>query len=280
MSELRERMVREMQLRRFSPRTQKSYLWAVHRLAKHYKRSPDKLDNKQVQDYLLYLMNERKLSWSTCDIQASGLTFFYKHTLGRSAGSFSLPPRKHAQRLPEILSLAEVELLLKSARTLKGRMILMTTYGGGLRLSEVINLKITDIDSQRMAIRVEEGKNNKDRYTLLSLRLLQGLREYWRTYQPKFWLFPGKLPGKPLNPSSVQKIYIEAKAIAGIRKRGGIHTLRHCFGTHLLEAGVDVRTIQVAMGHRCLETTSRYMQISRQKLANTPSPLDLLPRPR
>ena len=280
MSELRDRMIRDMQLRRFSPRTHESYLSAVRDLAKHYKCSPDQLDNEQVQSYLLYLMNVRKLSWGTCDLRASALTFFYRTTLGRSASVFNIPPRQHAQRLPEIFSLQEVERLFDGTDNLKHRMILMTTYGGGLRLGEVVHLKITDIDSQRMAIRVEQGKGNKDRYTLLSLRLLEGLREYWRAYRPKLWLFPGDRPGKPLHDTSVQKVFNHAKLRAGIRKRGGIHTLRHCFCTHLLESGVDVRTIQVLMGHRSHQTTSRYMQVTRRHLANTPSPLDLLARPR
>ena len=280
MTELRQRMIRDMQLRRFAPRTHETYLSAVAGLAKHYKCSPDKLDEKQVQDYLLYLMNERKLSWATCDVRASGLTFFYRTTMGRSASNFVIPPRRHAQRLPEIFSLEEIERLFNCASNLKHRMILMTTYGGGLRLGEVIHLKVTDIDSQRMAIRVEQGKGNKDRFTLLSPRLLEGLRQYWQAYRPQLWLFPGNPPNEPLCDTSVQKVFMMAKLKAGIRKSGGIHTLRHCFCTHLLESGVDVRTIQELMGHRSLMTTSRYMRVTREQLAKTRSPLDLLPRPR
>ena len=279
MTQLRQQMIRDMQLKRFSPRTQKSYLWAVTELAKYYKQSPDKIEDKQIQDYLLYLMNERKLSWSTCDQQASGIEFFTRTTLKREKSRFPLPRRRKAQRLPEILSAVEMERLFSSVRNPKHRMILMTAYGGGLRLNEVLHLKVTDIDSQRMMIRVEQGKGNKDRVTLLSQRLLGELRTYWKLYRPRVWLFPGRDPNKPLDATSVQKIIIQAKKKAGIHKHGGIHMLRHCFGTHLLEAGVDVRTIQSLMGHEHIQTTMRYMQVTQKRVSSIPSPLDLLGRP-
>lgn len=276
MSELRQRMTRDMQLRRLSPRTQESYLAAVTALARHYKQSPDLIDNKKAQDYLLQLLNERKLSWSTCDVHASALQFFYRVTLGLSASQFQLPPRQHSQRLPDILSLSEMERLFSGVINPKHRMVLMTAYAGGLRLGEVLRLKVTDIDSQRMMIRVEQAKGNKDRFTVLSDRLLKELRAYWKLYRPPVWLFPGRDPQKPLSQTAVQKIIIQAKQTAGIRKRGGMHMLRHCFGTHLLEAGVDVRTIQVLMGHKSLQTTARSMRVTSQKLTSTQSPLDLL----
>jgi len=275
MTALRQKMIRDMQLRRFSPRTQESYLGAVTRFAKHYKQSPDLIPPEKAQDYILYLLNERKLSWSSCDVHANGLQFFYRVTLGGSS-AFVLPPRKHAQRLPEILSTSEVERLIDAAKSTKHRAILMVAYGGGLRLGELINLKVTDIDSQRMMIRVEQAKGNKDRYTLLSERLLNELRAYWKMCRPKTWLFPGKNPEKQLDESSIQKAMIMAKARAGIRKRGGIHVLRHCFATHLLEAGTDLRTIQILMGHRSIETTSRYTRIAASRVRRTKSPLDLL----
>jgi len=267
-----------MQLRRFSARTQESYLGAVARFAKHYKQSPDLIPDEKVQDYLLYLLNERKLSWSSCDVNANGLQFFYRVTLGR-ASTFVLPPRKHAQRLPEILSASEVERLFAAVSNLKHRVIMMVAYGAGLRLGELINLKVTDIDSQRMMIRVEQAKGNKDRYTLLSQRLLNELRAYWRIYRPRTWLFPGKTPDRQLNESGIQRAVILAKTKAGIRKSGGIHVLRHCFATHLLEAGTDLRTIQMLMGHRSVETTARYTRITANRIRFTPSPLDLLVRP-
>jgi integrase/recombinase XerD len=278
MTELRQKMIRDMQLRRFSLRTQQSYLAAVAAFAKHCKQSPDLIPDEKVKDYLLYLLNERKLAWSSCDVHACGLQFFYRVTLGR-ASHFVLPPRQHAQRLPEVLSGSELERLFAAVGNLKHRVMLMVAYAAGLRLGELVHLKVTDIDSQRMMIRVEQGKGNKDRYTLLSQRLLNELRAYWKLYRPKTWLFPGKTPDKPLNESSIQKALIVAKIKAGIRKDGGIHALRHCFGTHLLEAGTDLRTIQVLMGHRSLQTTARYTRVTSHKIRFTPSPLDLLSRP-
>ncbi|MFA6092324.1 MAG: site-specific integrase [Elusimicrobiota bacterium] len=278
MTELRKKMIRDMQLRRFSDRTQESYLSVVTRFAKHYKQSPDLIPAEKAQDYLLYLLNERKLSWSSCDVHANGLQFFYRVTLGRSS-TFILPPRKHAQRLPEILSATEVERLFAAVSNIKYRVILMVAYGGGLRLSELVALKVTDIDSQRMMIRVEQSKGNKDRYTLLSQRLLNELRAYWKIYRPKTWLFPGKTPDKQISESCIQKTMILAKIRAGIRKNGGVHVLRHCFATHLLEAGTDLRTIQMMMGHSSVATTARYTRITANRIRCTPSPLDLLVRP-
>jgi len=277
-TELRKKMIRDMQLRRFAERTQETYLGVVARFAQHYKQSPDLIPDAKVQDYLLYLLNERKLSWSSCDICANGLQFFYRVTLGR-ASTFILPPRKRAQRLPEILSAAEVGRLFAAVSNLKHRVILMVAYGGGLRLGELVNLKVTDIDSQRMLIRVEQAKGNKDRYTLLSKRLLDELRAYWRVYRPRTWLFPGKTPDKQLHATSIQRAMILAKIKAGIRKTGGIHVLRHCFATHLIEAGTDLRTVQVLMGHRSIESTTRYTRVTANRIRHTASPLDLLARP-
>ena len=276
MTTLRQRMVRDMQLRRFADKTKQSYLWAVTGLAKYYKQSPDQIEEKRVLDYLLYLLNERKLSWSTCDLIASGLEFFYRTTLGRTRTEFRLPPRRHAQRLPEILSSQELQNLFAAAQNPKHRMMLRVAYDAGLRLGEVVRLKIADIDSQRMTIRVEQGKGNKDRYSLLSQKLLAELREYWKMDRPPVWLFPSRNPQKPLTKSSLREVYQHAKRKAGIRKQGGVHTLRHCFATHLLEAGEDLRTIQVLMGHKNIQTTSRYLQLSRHKLQSTKSPLELL----
>lgn len=278
MTELRKKMIRDMQLRRFADRTQESYLGAVARLAKHYKQSPDLIPEEKARDYLLYMLNVRKLSWSSCDVHANALQFFYRVTLGRP-GTFILPPRKHAQRLPEVLSTAEVERLFAAVTNLKHRVMLMVAYGGGLRLTEITNLKVTDIDSQRMLIRVEQAKGNKDRYTLLSQRLLNELRAYWRIYRPRTWLFPGKNLDRHLHETSIQRAMIVAKIKAGIRKIGGIHVLRHCFATHLLEAGTDLRTVQILMGHRSIETTTRYTRITANRMRHTASPLDLLVRP-
>jgi site-specific recombinase XerD len=193
--------------------------------------------------------------------------------------SLAIPPSKKKSQLPEILSAEELECLFASASNPKHRALLMTSYGGGFRVSEVVKLQITNIDSQRMMIRVEQGKANKDRYSILSQRLLQELRLYWRMYRPPIWLFPGRDPNRPMHIGSAQKAYYHAKQKAGIRKARGIHTLRHCFATHLLEAGEDLRTIQVLMGHSSMLTTMMYLQVTRKKLASTKSPLDLLKIP-
>ena len=178
MSELREKMIREMQLRRLSERTQESYLFVVRQLAKHYMRSPDQLTDREVQDHLLYLLNERKLAWSTCNIHVCGMKFLYRVVLGRTSTCMAIPPRKSEQRLPEILSEQEIKRLFAITTNLKHRTLLMTIYSAGLRVSEAVNLKITDIDSDRMTIHVVQGKGCKDRYTTLSPRLLVELREY------------------------------------------------------------------------------------------------------
>lgn len=279
MSQLRDKMVRDMQLRRLSDNTQRVYTHAVVGLAKHYMKSPDQLSDHQIQDYVLYMLNERKLAWSTCDTNVAGLQFFYGVTLGRNSMRLALPPRKSEKRLPEILSAEEVGSLFAAANNLKHRVLLETTYSAGLRVSELVHLKVSDIDSSRMMIRVEQGKGNKDRYTILSPRLLQELRDYWRKHHPASWLFPSRNPALPLDRSSASKVFDAAKEKAGIHKAGGIHSLRHAFATHLLEAGVDVRTIQVLLGHRSIFSTMRYMQVTRKKLGATSSLLDLLPIP-
>ncbi len=276
MTLLRQKMIRDMQLRRLAPKTQEAYLRAVYGLAQHYNQSPDQIKEAQIQDYIVGLLNRRKLSWSTCDQIASGLEFFYQNTLGKTQSHFSLPRRKHAQKLPEILSPMELEKLFSCASNPKYRMLLMLTYSGGLRLSEVIQLKVSDIDSQRMMIRVHQGKGCKDRYTVLSKRLLEELRSYWKLFRPSHWLFPGQRGSRPINPTCAQKAFTATKRLAGIKKQGGIHMLRHAFATHLLESNVDVRTIQKLMGHKYMETTARYMQVTQQRLEATPNPLDRL----
>jgi site-specific recombinase XerD len=269
-------MIDAMQLRRFSPRTQESYLAAVAGLAKHYRQPPDQLDAEKIQAYLLHLTVQRCLSWSSCNVTVSGLRFFYQQTLGWDALRLPIPPRRKPSKLPEILSHQELERLFTSANLPKHRVLLMTTYAAGLRLSEVVALKLTDLDSQRMMIRVEQGKGKKDRYTILSSKLLEELRLYWKMYHPAHYLFPSKDPNRAIDPGHVQKIYYQAKAKAGIQKGLGIHTLRHCFATHLLEAGVDLRTIQLLMGHTSITTTMRYLQVRRQHLDAHASQFDLL----
>jgi integrase/recombinase XerD len=276
MGVLRDRMIRELQLRRFAPATQKAYLEAVVGLTKHFGIAPDQLTAHQVQDYLLYLMTERCLQWNTVNTIASGLTFFYSQTLHRPDVALALPSRRTPRRLPEILSAAELEALFAAAVNQQHRALLMTTYAGGFRVSEVVRLRPADIDSQRMMIRIVCGKRAKDRYTLLSPRLLDELRAYWKAYRPRTWLFPSRNPDRPFNDDKARAVFNQAKAQAGIRKGGSIHVLRHCFATHLLEAGVDLRTIQILMGHSSISATVWYLHLTRKTLQGTRSPLDLL----
>jgi integrase/recombinase XerD len=219
---------------------------------------------------------ERKLHWNTVNTICSGLTFFYTQTLKRPDVAAAMPLRRTPRQLPEILSGEELIALFAAVDDPQHRALLMTTYGGGLRVSEVVKLRPRDIDSQRMMIRVVAGKRGKDRYTLLSVRLLEELRAYWRAYRPQTWLFPGRRPEQPFNDDKAREAFNRAKAKAGIRKAGSIHLLRHCFATHLLEAGVDLRTIQILMGHSSIDSTVLYLHVTRKKLDATQNPLDLL----
>ena len=278
MSELRDRMIRDMKLRNLSPETQKGYVYAVAGLAKHYHRSPDQIGPEEIQDYIIFLLNVRKLATGSCQAMMTGLRFFYTVTLGEDSARVPLPPIKSSRRLPEILSGNELERLFGVTTNMKHRVLLMTTYAGGLRISEVVHLKVTDIHSDRMMVRVEQGKGRKDRYTLLSERLLGELRTYWKLKHPDPWLFPGR-SNIPMTRRMAHHIYVAAVKKAGLRRKGGIHTLRHCFATHLLESGVDIRTIQVLMGHSSIRTTVRYLQVTSKTLQGTRSPLDLIAVP-
>lgn len=276
MSALRKQMDGDLVVRGMAVRTREAYLGAVAGLAKYYKRRPDRIDEAEVQKYLLHLIEERKLAWSSCNIAAQGLKFFYRVTLKRSQAQFGIPTARQPQKLPQILAREEVATLLEKTVNIKHRAILMTAYGAGLRLNEICHLKLTDIDSARMTIRVEQGKGAKDRYTLLSPRLLAELRRYWIAHRPKQWLFTRRDPTRPISDGTVHRLYHAAKVRAGITKEGGIHSLRHAFATHMLEAGVDIHTIQRLMGHGHIGSTLRYFHLARKHLAGTPSPLELL----
>jgi integrase/recombinase XerD len=278
MSELRTRMIRDMALRGFAPRTHKAYIAAIVRLAKHYRRSPDQITNEEVQAYLAHLLQERKLSWSTCSQAAHAFRFLYHVTLGHARAEFHVPAPKQPQKLPEILSREEVWRLLTVPPHARHRLLLATIYAAGLRVSEAIALKVSDIDADRMTIRVEQGKGGKDRYVPLAARLLQELRTYWTTAPPRIWLFANRQGTRPIDITVAQKIYTMAKLRAGIHKEGGIHALRHAFATHLLEAGIDLHTVQRLLGHRQIATTMRYFHLSQGRLVGTRSPLDL-PKP-
>lgn len=280
MSPLRLQMQREMKLRGLALRTQESYIAAVAALARHHKSPPDVLSVDQIQDYLLYLLDERKLSWSTCNQAICAFRFFYDITLKRESFTVFIPHGRVPQRQPEILSRDEVMRIIDATTRLCDRVLLTTTYAAGLRLSEVIALRWSDIDSERMSLRVVQGKGAKDRYTLLSSSLLPALRGYWKQARPQGpWLFPGRVPELPMADSTAQRLYTRAKGRAGITKRGGIHALRHAFATHLLEAGVDLHTIKQFMGHTSLSTTQRYLHLTQAHLKDNAGAMDLL-RPR
>jgi len=278
MTQLREQMIRSMQLRRLSPGTQEVYVRHVFGLAKHYMKSPDQLTAQQISDYVLHMLNEKKLAWATVDQTMAGIMFFYTETLGRESMRLAIPAHKTQHRLPDILSSEELERLFTLTVNPKHRALLMTTYSAGLRVSEVTRLKITDIDTDRMMIRVA-GKGNKDRFSLLSSRLLVELRSYWRGMDRASWLFPGKPAARPLCARSAERTFRAAAARAGITKYVTIHSLRHAFATHLLEAGVPAPRIQVLMGHISIVTTMRYAHVSRPQVEATRSPLDLIAVP-
>ncbi len=279
MRELRQRMTDDMVVRRMSERTQESYLAAVAGLARYYRRSPDQITDEDVQAYLLHLIRDRKRAWSTCNIAVYGLRFFYHVTLKRDRTTFSIPAGRQPSTLPEILSRDEVQRIMTLTRTRKPRALLTTAYATGRRANELVHLKLTDLDAARGMIRVEQGKGAKDRYTILSPRLLDELRAFWTIDRPRVWLFPARDGQHPMDTSGVGKAYTEAKQRAGIHKRGGVHALRHAFATHLLEMGVDLHTIQRLLGHKSIQTTMCYVHVAQCSLMVHGAPVELLSFP-
>ena len=280
MTPLRQQMHDAMRVRGFALRTQQSYIEAIAKLARFHHASPDRLTPDQVEAWLLHLVAERKLSYSSVNQAASACRFFYATVLKRDRSVFAVPMAKTPQRQPEILGRAELAALFAAAGDLKSRTLLLTIYAAGLRVSEACALRLADIDSQpdRLCLRVQQGKGARDRYTLLSPTLLERLRQYWRAERPRDWLFPNRNHSAALDLKGAQRRYYQACSTAGIGKSGGIHTLRHCFATHLLEAGVDLLTIQKLLGHHHLATTSRYLHLisTQWRPAVSANPLDLL----
>jgi site-specific recombinase XerD len=278
MGELRDRMVRDMELRRFSGRTVEAYVAGVKGLAKYYRRSPDQLSDEEVHGYLLYVREQRGLSASTCNQIRAALRFFYQITLRRPQAALTVPPMRREQKLPEILSREEVERILEATGSLRERVLLMATYGGGLRVSEVVALRPEDLDVARGLIRIEQGKGRKDRYTVLAEQLGRELGRYYTVYgRAEHWVFPARHNRRRhLDVSSAQKIYTAAKRRAAIRKAGGIHALRHAFATHSLEAGLDLPTLARMLGHTSVTTTMRYLHTTGPRVATQVSPLDRL----
>jgi site-specific recombinase XerD len=279
MTPLRQRMTEAMQIRNFAHNTQTAYLQQIAALARYYHQSPEALAAEQVQAYQLYLTNERKLAPGSLCTVAAALRFLYHVTLKREWALNDIPIPKKPLKLPVILSREEIAHFLECIGSLKHRTLLTTAYAAGLRVSEATHLKLTDIDSQRMVIRVEQGKGQKNRYVMLSPRLLEVLRAYWKRARPRQWLFPGDIPGRPITRDAVGQACDKARRLSGIDKPITPHSMRHAFATHLLEAGADVRRIQLLLGHRSLATTSHYLKVATSSVCATVSPFDLLPQP-
>jgi len=275
MSLLRRRMIEDMTVRNLAPATQQSYLYAVARFSRHFARSPDRLGLEQVRAYQVHLAAQKR-SWSHINQASCALRFFYGVTLGRSEMLAGIVSAREPQKLPVVLSADEIVQFLEAVPGLRNRAALTTAYGAGLRVREVSRLKLADIDSGRKVIRIEQGKGGKDRYVMLSAQLLQILRAYWRLARPARWLFPGRELDHPVGVATLQEACRVATRAAELSKPVTVHTLRHSFATHLLEAGTDIRIIQVLLGHARLATTARYAQVATRMLAGTPSPLDRL----
>lgn len=280
MTPLRQRMTEDMQVRNLALNTQIAYVQQVALFARHFNKSPEQLGPEDIRAYQVYLTNEKTLAPGTVLIAVAALRFLYRVSLKKD-GSFDdiIPAPKKPQKLPVVLSQEEVLHFLASVGNTKHRAILTTCYAAGLRISEAVRLKPSDIDSQRMVIRVDQGKGRKDRYVMLSPKLLETLRGYWRTVRPKTWLFESDIPDQPITANAVECACRGARWRAGIRKPISPHSMRHAFAVHLLESGTDVRTIQLLLGHRSLATTARYLRIATSKVCSTSSPLDLLPHP-
>jgi integrase/recombinase XerD len=276
MTPLRRRMIEDMRLRNLANRTIDTYVDRVAAFARHFGTSPEHLGSEHIRAYLLHLV-EQGASWAQFNQTRSALRFLYRTTLKRGWVDDGVVCVKTPRKLPVVLSLDEVARLFAAIGNLKHRAILMTAYAAGLRLSEVAALRVEDIDSRRMVIRVRQGKGHKDREVMLSPRLLDLLRRYWLAFQPRGYLFPGGHPDRPISHSAVQRICKAAVRASGLTKHISPHSLRHSFATHLLEAGADVRTIQVLLGHSELRTTARYTHVSSARLHGTSSPLDRLP---
>jgi len=278
MSPLRQRMIYVLELHRKSPHTIKPYVTAIAQLAQYYNRSPDQISADEVRDFLHHLITVRDLSTSTCNQRMAAIKFFYRHVLGQADFQLQVPLQPTG-RLPEPLSRNEVTRLISAATNPKHVALMMTAYGGGLRVGELVRLKPADIHSDRMLIRVNQGKGKKDRYTLLSPRLLRELRKYWLAYRPVNWLFTNRNNDGPLPVGTAQGAFEELKKRAGITHGHGIHSLRHSFATHLMEAGVPLPTIQRLMGHTKLATTAKYLHVTSKHVEGIHSPLDLLRLP-
>jgi integrase/recombinase XerD len=273
MGKLRDQMLMDLQLCGAKPRTQEAYLREVGNLAKYFNRSPAELGENELKEYLLYLIKERHLSEGTFRFYVAGLKFLYRTTLKREWPVEKIKHPRREKKLPFVLDLSEVESLFSVTKNLKHKAMLMITYSSGLRVSETAKLKLTDIDSTRLTVRIT-GKGDKDRYSILSQTTLEHLRQYWKKYRPTEWLFEGQKKDDHISLSTIQSIFQAAKKRARITKPVSVHTLRHSFATHLIEAGTSLHHVQLLLGHRSPTTTTVYLHVSRVNLSQVISPLD------
>ena len=279
MTPLRQRFIDDLRLRNYARRTIDTYVSRIACFAKHFGRSPELLGPDEVREFQLHLL-QRRVSWSSFNQAVCALRFLYGTTLGRPEQLPLIPYGKRPKTLPSVLAPDEVLRLLDAAPPGRDRVLLQVAYGCGLRLNELLHLRVADIDSARMVLHVRQGKGAKDRLVPLSLRLLEELRAYWRLCRPRTWLFPGQTADGTMTSSNVQRRFGRLVRRVGLTKRCSMHTLRHSYATHLLEAGVDVLTLKALLGHASLQTTARYLHVSTRRLHQTPSLLDLLVLPR
>ncbi len=277
MTPLRRQMIEEIRRRNLSPHTEEAYVRAVAKFAAFFGKSPDQLGRNEVRQFLIGLVENDRVAWTTYNQTLCALRFFYLQVLERDEAIAGIRYPKECRKLPVILSRHEVARVLEAPRSLTHRTMLSTIYASGLRVGELVNLQPGDIDSERMLVHVRQGKGRKDRYVMLSPELLSRLRDYWRSGRPGVWMFPNAV-GMPVSRNAVYQACLRAAGRAGLKKRVTPHTLRHSFATHLLENGVDIRTIQALLGHRSLKTTALYTYVSPDRITQTASPLDLLPQ--
>ena len=274
MKSLRLKFAEFIQFKNFSDKTLKSYLSEMVKLSNYYQRSPELIGHEEIFQYILHLQNDKKLSYSSCNVALSAFKCFYNQFLGNGTIVLKVPSRKRPKKLPIIYSQSEVQKIIQNTVQPKYRMMFMTAYGTGLRLSELVNLKVGDIDSQRMNIFVRCSKGKRDRYTILPQKLLEALRIYYQMFQPKEWLFYSCKPHQQLSVDTVSRAFRLAKQKAGIPKEGGLHTLRHCFATHLLEDKTDIKTVQHLLGHSDISTTMIYLHVTNNLISSVRSPVE------
>jgi integrase/recombinase XerD len=276
MTPLKQRMLEDLHIRNYAPSTVRCYVRSIAEFAKHFKKSPEHLGPEEIRKWQLYLRDEKKLKLSSYIQAVCALRFFYRNTLNRKIDIDRIPLPRYETKLPVILSKEEVKALLEAPRRLDQRAILATLYGAGLRVSEVTNLKVSDLDRKRKVINVRGGKGHKDRQVMLSDSLREVLVAWWRRARPAEWLFPGEKPGHHLSRETVFRTCKDAAQLAGINKNVHPHSLRHAFATHLLDDGVSLPVIQVLLGHLNLKTTARYLHVSDTAVRSARSPLETL----